>query len=116
MASLYRARRQVRDCVVPLHFLAYERGLCGLRIKGALILVVSLEDAVAILNKWKNESTNILLVAESPFRHTLRGIEGHGVRWHIGQHGKVSRVSFPAEETRPNPVIVDFEDCVWRPT
>ena len=72
-------------------------------------MVISLEDAAAILNKWKEESTNILVVAESPFRQTLRGIEGPGVRWAMGQHVRVSEVSFSIEEGRPNQGTVEFE-------
>ena len=71
-------------------------------------MVISLEDALAILRKWKDESTNILVVAESPFRQTLRGIEGLGVRWAIGQHVKVSRV-MPSVEERSSKGIVEFE-------
>ncbi len=71
-------------------------------------MVISLEDAVAILNKWKGESTDILVVAESPFRQTLRGIEGPGVRWATGLHVRVSRVSLSAER-RASKGIVEFE-------
>ena len=71
-------------------------------------MVISLEDALAILRKWKDESTNILVVAESPFRQTLRGIEGLGVRWAMGQHIRVSQVLFSAEE-RTSEGIVEFE-------
>ena len=71
-------------------------------------MVISLEDAVAILNKWKDESTNILVVAESPFRQTLRGIDGLGVRWALGQHVRVSQVSFSAED-KTSKGIVEFE-------
>ena len=69
-------------------------------------MVISLEDAVAILRKWKDESANILVVAESPFRQTLRGIEGLGVRWAMGQHVRVSQVLFSAEDSEG---IVEFE-------
>lgn len=71
-------------------------------------MVISLEDALAILRKWKDESTNILVVAESPFRQTLRGIEGLGVRWAMGQHVRVSQVLFSVEETTSKG-IVEFE-------
>lgn len=71
-------------------------------------MVISLEDALAILRKWKDESTNILVVAESPFRQMLRGIEGPGVRWAMGQHVRVSQVLFSAEE-RTSEGIVEFE-------
>jgi len=72
-------------------------------------LLISLEDAMAMLNKWKNESTNILVVAEGPFRQALRGIEGLGVRWAMGQHVRVSQVSFSVGERRSNQGIVEFE-------
>jgi len=71
-------------------------------------LVISLDDALAILRKWKDESTNILVVAESPFRQTLRGIEGFGVRWAIGQNVRVSQVLSSVEE-RTSKGIVEFE-------
>jgi hypothetical protein len=71
-------------------------------------LVISLQDAVAILNKWKDESSNILVVAESPFRQTVRGIEGLGVRWAMGQHVRVSQVLFSIEE-KASKGIVEFE-------
>ena len=71
-------------------------------------MVISLEDALAILRKWKDESTNILVVAESPFRQTLRGIEGLGIRWAMGQRLKVSQVMSSAEE-RTSKGIVEFE-------
>jgi hypothetical protein len=71
-------------------------------------LVISLQDALAILRKWKDESTNILVVAESPFRQALRGIEGLGGRWAMGQHVRVSRVLSSMEE-RTSKGIVEFE-------
>jgi hypothetical protein len=74
-----------------------------------LTLVISLEEAITILNKWKNESANILVVAESPFHNSIRGIEGRGIRWHIGQHVRVSKVSFSRDEKIYNPVIVDLQ-------
>ena len=72
-------------------------------------MVISLDEAVAILNKWKDESADILVAAESPFRQTLRGIDGQGVRWAMRQRVKVSQVSF-SEESRPiRRAIIDFE-------
>ena len=71
-------------------------------------MVISLDDALAILRKWKDESTNILVVAESPFRQTLRGIEGLGVRWAMGQHVRVSQVLSSVEE-RTSKGVVEFE-------
>ena len=72
-------------------------------------MVISLDEAVAILSKWKDESADILVAAESPFRQTLRGIDGQGVRWAVRQRVKVSQVSF-SEESRPiRRAIIDFE-------
>src|SRR5215472_13211816 len=72
-------------------------------------MVISLDEAVAILNKWKDESADILVAAESPFRQTLRGIEGQGVRWAMRQRVKVSQVSFSAEIRPIRRAIIDFE-------
>src|SRR5207253_6139182 len=72
-------------------------------------MVISLDDAVAILSKWKDESANLLVAAESPFRQTLRGIDGQGVRWAMRQHVKVSQVSFSEESRSVKRAIVDFE-------
>jgi len=60
-------------------------------------MVISLDEAVAILSKWKDESADILVAAESPFRQTLRGIEGQGVRWAMRQRVKVAQVSVSAD-------------------
>src|SRR5215469_6484127 len=72
-------------------------------------MVISLEEAVGILNKGKDESADILVVAESPFRQTLRGIDGQGVRWAMRQRVKVSRVWFSAESRPIRQAIIDFE-------
>jgi hypothetical protein len=72
-------------------------------------MLISLEEAAAILNKWKDESIQILVVAESPFRQFLRGIEGRGVRWAIGQRVKVSQVSASIDPNGAGSAIVDFE-------
>jgi hypothetical protein len=72
-------------------------------------MVISLDDALAILNKWKDESANILVAAESPFRQTLRGIDGQGVRWAMRQQVKVSQIMFSAESRPVRRAIVDFE-------
>jgi len=72
-------------------------------------MMISLEDAVAILNKWKEESAHIVVAAESPFRQTLRGIHGRGVRWVMSQRIKVSRVSFFVDTKGSKQGIVEFE-------
>ena len=71
-------------------------------------MVISLEDAVAILDKWKDESAHIVVAAESPFQQTLRGIHGRGVRWVTNQSVKVSRVSFFLDKTGSKQGIVEL--------
>jgi hypothetical protein len=56
-------------------------------------MVLCLEDAVAILNKWKDDSAHILVVSESPFQQSRRGILEQDIDWSIGLQGKVSKVS-----------------------
>jgi hypothetical protein len=72
-------------------------------------MVILLEEAVAVLNKWRDESADILVAAESPFRHTLRGIDGRGVRWAMRQLVRVSQVSFSPEIRPIRRAIIDFE-------
>ena len=56
-------------------------------------MVLSLEDAVTILNKWKEDSAHILVVSESPFQQSRRGILEQRLDWAIGLQGKVSKVA-----------------------
>ena len=37
-------------------------------------MVLSLANAVAIFNKWKDDSAEILVVSESPFQQSRRGV------------------------------------------
>jgi len=46
---------------------------------------ISLQDAVSILNKWKEESAHIVVVAESPFQQNLLGIQERSPRWTMSQ-------------------------------
>ena len=56
-------------------------------------MVLCLEDAVAILSKWKDDSAQILVVSESPFQQSRRGVLEQRIDWAIGLQGKVSKVS-----------------------
>jgi hypothetical protein len=56
-------------------------------------MVLCLEDAVTILSKWKDDSAQILVVSESPFQQSRRGIIEQSIDWAIGLQGKVSKVS-----------------------
>ena len=72
-------------------------------------MVVTLEDAFTILNKWKDESAPILVVAESPFRQHFRGIHESGVDWSMGIRGRVSQVTFSTDAKAPTASIVVFD-------
>ena len=56
-------------------------------------MVLSLADAVAIFNKWKEDSAEILVVIESPFQQSRRGILEQGIDWALGLQGHVSEAS-----------------------
>lgn len=56
-------------------------------------MVLGLEGAVTVLNKWKGDSAQILVVSESLFQQSRRGILEQGIDWAIGLQGKVSKVS-----------------------
>ena len=72
-------------------------------------MVISVEDAIGILNKWKDESVDIFVVGESPFRKYARGIEGRGIRWATSQHVKVSQVSLFRDTEGLKTWTVEFE-------
>ncbi len=52
-------------------------------------MVLGLGDAVTVLNKWKGDSAQILVVSESPFQHPIDALGGkcrsHGLN-QICQH------------------------------
>ncbi len=56
-------------------------------------MVLSLADAVAIFNKWKEDSAEILVVIESPFQQSRRGILEQGIDWALGLQGQMSEAS-----------------------
>jgi hypothetical protein len=56
-------------------------------------MVLSLADAVAIFNKWKEDSAEVLVVIESPFQQSRRGILEQGIDWALGLQGQVSEAS-----------------------
>jgi hypothetical protein len=56
-------------------------------------MVLSLADAVAIFNKWKEDSAEVLVVIESPFQQSRRGILEQGIDWALGLQGQVSVAS-----------------------
>ena len=59
-------------------------------------MVMNLEDTIAMFRKWKDESAEILVVSESPFQQSGRGLIEQGNDWALGMQGRVSKVSFDA--------------------
>jgi hypothetical protein len=72
-------------------------------------MVISVEDAIAIFEKWKDDSAHILVFAESPYRHVPRDIERKGLTWEMSQHFKVSRVTTSLGGGGSKKAIVEFE-------
>ena len=56
-------------------------------------MLLSLEDALTILNKWKDESVSVLVLGQNSFRLGLRSVQEGGVNWNTGLRGTVSQVS-----------------------
>src|SRR5215471_201745 len=57
------------------------------------MLLLALEDAITVLNKWKDESASVLVLGQNSFRLGLRSVHENGVDWNIGLRGTVSQVS-----------------------
>lgn len=57
-------------------------------------MIVSLHDAVTILNKWKDDSAPVLIVGQRSFRAGLWAVHEGGVDWNMSLRAKVSQVSF----------------------
>jgi hypothetical protein len=72
-------------------------------------MVLSLEDAVAVLSKWKEDSANVLVVSESPFQQSRRGILERGIDWAISLQGNVSKVSVNPDTKGKKAATVVFE-------
>jgi len=56
-------------------------------------MVPALADAVAIFSKWKEDSAEVLVVSESPFQQSRRGVVEESIDWTLGMQGKITEVS-----------------------
>jgi len=72
-------------------------------------VVISQEEAIAILKKWKDEFAHIVVVAQGPLRQTPSGMQGSEVRWGMTQNVKVSGITAPTDKGGPSGAIVEFE-------
>jgi hypothetical protein len=72
-------------------------------------VVVSLEEAIIILSKWKDDSATVLVAAESPFRLHFRGIHDPWVDWTMGIRVRVAQAEFSPGTKGGKAGIVVFE-------
>ena len=72
-------------------------------------MYLSLEEAVVILNKWKDASAPVFVLGQNSFRWGLRSIDEGGVEWNVGLRGKVSQVSLSQGTISPNAATILFE-------
>jgi hypothetical protein len=56
-------------------------------------MIVSLDEAVTILNKWKDDSARVLILGQRSFRAGLWAVHEGGVDWNLALSAKVSQVS-----------------------
>lgn len=57
-------------------------------------MVPSLTDAVAILKKWKEDSAEVLVICESPFQQSRRGVLEQSIDWSLGMQGTIAEIAF----------------------
>ena len=81
----------------------------ALRPKELKRLLLSLEEAVTMLNKWKDESVSVLVLGQNSFGRGLRSVHEGGVDWNIGLRGTISQVSILQGTMSPKAGRVVFE-------
>jgi len=70
-------------------------------------MVLSLANAVALFNKWKDDSAEVLVVSESPFQQSRRGVLEQGIDWAFGLQGQLSEASIdPNKEGKKAGTVV----------
>jgi hypothetical protein len=57
-------------------------------------MIVSLDEAVTILNKWKEDSAPVFIMGQRSFRAGLWAVHEGGADWNMTLRAKVSQVSF----------------------
>jgi hypothetical protein len=74
-----------------------------------MALNLSLEEAVAMLNKWKDERAPIFVFGQNVFVPGLRSVHEGGVDWNISLRGAVAHVSVSSGTQSPAESKVVFE-------
>jgi hypothetical protein len=74
-------------------------------------MIVSLEEAVAVLNKWKDDSTPVLILGQRSLRAGLWAVHEGGVDWNMALRFKVTQISVSEgiDSTRREVVVFEAE-------
>jgi hypothetical protein len=70
---------------------------------------LSLEEAVAMFNKWKDERAVLFVFGQNVFQPGLRSVHESGVDWNISLRGTIPQVSVPPGTGSPGAYKVMFE-------
>jgi hypothetical protein len=60
-------------------------------------MTLSLEEALAMFNKWKDEGAHVFVFGQNVAQPGLRSVHESGVDWNISLCGTIAQVSAPAE-------------------
>ena len=70
---------------------------------------LSLEEAVAMFNKWKDERAPLFVFGQNVLQPGLRSVHEGGVDWNISLRGTIAQVSAPPATASPGTSKVMFE-------
>ena len=70
---------------------------------------LSLEGAVAMFNKWKDERAPLFVFGQNVLQPGLRSVHEGGVDWNISLRGTIAQVSVPPAPGSPGACKVMFE-------
>lgn len=72
-----------------------------------MALNLSLEEAVAMLNKWKDERAPVFVFGQNVFLSGLRSVYEGGVDWNISLRGSVAQVSVGTQSLAESKVVFE---------
>jgi hypothetical protein len=72
-------------------------------------VLLSLEEAIGLLQKWREESAALVILGQNTFRWGLRNIHEGGVDWNVALRGQVLEVSGSSEASSSTAWTVRFE-------
>ena len=74
-----------------------------------MVLYLSREEAIAMLNKWRDERAPVFVFGQNVFQPGLRSVHESGVDWNISLCGTIAQVSAPPPTASPGACKVMFE-------